>query len=228
MVATAQYSLLPAREFRAERPALSITCLGSDPDILVDLTTARTAFEAEMIAESLRAQGIPAEAFTAAGSMLQWDIAATQPMRIQVRRRDLERASSVLRAIRAESVDIDWSEVETGDQTVVSEDERRRLCGRCGYDLTAIDPSAGCPGCAASPLANTPVPTRFRYRTIAHALVIYAALLLLLEPAFYGSVVLLASWTSPLWWSWYYSFTGHLLVWIVAAFTTWLLLRARG
>jgi hypothetical protein len=95
-----------------------------DPDILVDLTTARTAFEAEMIAESLRAQGIPAEAFTTAGSMLQWDIAATQPMRVQVRRRDLERARDSLRAIRADSVDLDWSEVDKGDRTPVSDRER--------------------------------------------------------------------------------------------------------
>ncbi len=128
-----------------------------DPDILVDLTTARTAFEAEMIAETLRAQGIPAEAFTTAGSMLQWDIAATQPMRVQVRRRDLDRARDSLRAIRADSVDLDWSEVDTGDRTPVSDRERaaagdpvRIICRRCGYDVTGLPISSVCPECGAS------------------------------------------------------------------------------
>jgi hypothetical protein len=152
MVVPAQRLLPPAREFRAARPALSITCLGSDPDILVDLTTARTAFEAEMIAESLRAQGIPAEAFTTAGSTLQWDIAATQPMRIQVRRRDLARAAEVLRAIRAESVDLDWSQVDTGDRSPVTPEEItknrvREICTRCGYDVTGLERDGVCPEC---------------------------------------------------------------------------------
>jgi hypothetical protein len=85
-----------------------------DPDILVDLTTARTDFEAEVIVQALEGQGIPARAFTTAGAMLQWEVAMTQPMRIAVRRRDLDAARSALRAIRADSVDIDWDEIDTG------------------------------------------------------------------------------------------------------------------
>jgi hypothetical protein len=85
-----------------------------DPDILVDLTTARTDFEAEVIRSALEANGIPAKAFTTAGAMLQWEVAVSQPMRIFVRRRDLEAARAALRALRAESVDIDWDQIDTG------------------------------------------------------------------------------------------------------------------
>lgn len=35
--------------------------------------------------------------------------------RVSVRRADLQRAKEALRAIRAESVDLDWNEVNTGD-----------------------------------------------------------------------------------------------------------------
>ncbi len=132
--------------------------MAEEPDILVDLTTARTDFEADTIAESLRAQGIPAQAFTAAGWLLQWDVAASQPMRVQVRQCDLELARAALRAIRAESVDIDWSEVDTGDRTPVTEDERaaerRRVeegarcwCVGCRYEVTGLPRAGQCPEC---------------------------------------------------------------------------------
>ncbi|MCC6659636.1 MAG: hypothetical protein IT437_01995 [Phycisphaerales bacterium] len=88
--------------------------MGNDPDMLVDLTTARSDFEAQVIVESLRGQGVPAEAFTTAGIALPLDLGSTQPFRIAVRRRDLASASAALRAIRAESVDIDWDEVDVG------------------------------------------------------------------------------------------------------------------
>lgn len=123
-----------------------------DPDILVDLTTARTAFEAEAIANALESQGIPARAFTLAGSMLQWDIAGTQPMRVQVRRGDLERARAALHDTRQDSVDIDWSEIDTGDPTPVGPGETRprgvvKSCARCGYDLTRLRDPVRCPEC---------------------------------------------------------------------------------
>ena len=40
----------------------------SDPNILVDLTTAASAFEAELIRESLESAGIPAFATTTVGT----------------------------------------------------------------------------------------------------------------------------------------------------------------
>ena len=99
--------------------------MADDPDILVDLTTGRTDFEAEVIVNALLAEGIEARAFTTAGAMLQWDIAATQPMRVQVRRADLTRAQAALRGLRAESVDLDWSEIDTGDDSPLMDEERR-------------------------------------------------------------------------------------------------------
>jgi hypothetical protein len=97
--------------------------MGTDPDILVDLVTCTTSFEAQVIAEALKAQGIPAHAFDIAGSMLQWDVAVSQPIRVAVRRADLETARGILRAVKAESVDLDWSEVQTGDPTPVTPQE---------------------------------------------------------------------------------------------------------
>ena len=92
-----------------------------DPDILVDLTDAKNDFDAQVIVEALRAQGIPAQAFTTAASTLQWEVAASHPYRVTVRRADLQRAKDALRAIRADSVDLDWDEINTGDK--VPEDD---------------------------------------------------------------------------------------------------------
>lgn len=90
-----------------------------DPSQLVVLTTAAHEFEAETIAEALRAQEIPAEVFGGAvRSTMQWDIGFTDPVKIMVRRGDLGRASEVLRALRAESVDIDWDEVQRGEPDI--------------------------------------------------------------------------------------------------------------
>lgn len=126
--------------------------MADDPDILVDLTTARTEFEANIIVEALRAQGVECQAFTTAGAMLQWDVAATQPMRIQVRRRDLAAAAVTLRAIRAESVDIDWDDVDVGDAKTLAAAERDVMggppkCARCGYDLSGLTMPDVCPEC---------------------------------------------------------------------------------
>lgn len=96
-----------------------------DPETLVDLTTARTALEAEVIAEALRADGIPAEAWTVAAVMLPWDIAASHPIRVQVRRCDLRRARAALRSIRSDSASIDWSAVDTGDRSPLTSAELR-------------------------------------------------------------------------------------------------------
>jgi hypothetical protein len=88
--------------------------IGTDPDILVDLTTAANEFEAGVIVEALKNQGIHAEAFTTAGAVLQWEVAVSQPFRVAVRRADLDRAKAALRALKADSVDLDWDEVDTG------------------------------------------------------------------------------------------------------------------
>jgi hypothetical protein len=82
----------------------------------VDLTTAASAFEADVIVQALRAQDIPAEAFTLAASMLQWEIAGTRPFRVSVRRADLDRARAALQSLKADSIDIDWEDLDTGPE----------------------------------------------------------------------------------------------------------------
>lgn len=86
-----------------------------DPDMLVVLTTARTEFEAQTLAEALRARGIRAEVFAEAAATLQWDVAATDPIKVMVCRGDREDAERVRTALKADSVDIDWDEVDTGN-----------------------------------------------------------------------------------------------------------------
>ncbi|QQS10027.1 MAG: hypothetical protein IPK69_05245 [Phycisphaerales bacterium] len=91
--------------------------MGGDPDILVVLTTARTEFEAEALAEALRSRGIPAEVFggtAASGGGLQWYTAGSDPIKVMVRRGDVALAERVRVAIKADSVDLDWDEVDVG------------------------------------------------------------------------------------------------------------------
>lgn len=89
--------------------------MAQDPDMLVPLTSARTEFEASTIAEALKSNGIAARVFAASANMLQAEVLSTDPIRVMVRRQDLRRAADVLRAVRAESVDIDWDEVDVGN-----------------------------------------------------------------------------------------------------------------
>jgi len=87
---------------------------GGDPDMLVVLTTARTEFEAQTLAEALRARGNRAEVFATAASSLQWEAAFTDPIKVMVRRADVGEAEKVRASLKADSVDIDWDEVDTG------------------------------------------------------------------------------------------------------------------
>lgn len=87
-----------------------------DPDILVVLTSVRTEFEGQTIVASLEAEGIPARVFAAGANMLQWEGGYTNPIKVMVRRADLERAAELLRDKRKASVDIDWSEIDVGDR----------------------------------------------------------------------------------------------------------------
>ncbi len=103
-----------------------------DPDILVPLTTARTEFEAATIAAALRHEGIGVEVFATAGNALGWEAAMTNPIRVMVRRREAAAASSVLRAIRSQSVDIDWDELDVGEPESMDDANRGPLARRIG------------------------------------------------------------------------------------------------
>jgi hypothetical protein len=141
--------------------ALNVT---KDPLQLIDLTTCRTDFEAEVLVHALESEGIPAKAFTTAGSALQWEVAVTQPIRVQVRRVDLERAHAALTRVRQESVDFDWSELGA--------EEFDEVCKKCGYSLRDIPDKSVCPECGHTPEfggevgAVAPAPRRRRSRQI--------------------------------------------------------------
>lgn len=119
----------------------------ADPDILVDLTTARTEIEAQGIADALGARGIPAKVFANTGMVIAWD-AAAQSIRVAVRRRDLEAARAILRELPAEAVRIDWSRIDTGDPTRPEDD--REVCSQCAYPLHGTLEARRCPECGAA------------------------------------------------------------------------------
>lgn len=95
-----------------------------DPDQLVTLTTAPTDFAARVAAAVLQDAGIEAFVFGSAGTAVGLTVSA-QPsigrdgepiwgVPVQVRRQDLEQARATLLANRADSVDIDWDQVDLG------------------------------------------------------------------------------------------------------------------
>ncbi|CAN5723391.1 hypothetical protein BH11PLA1_BH11PLA1_21660 [soil metagenome] len=86
--------------------------MASDPQEPVKLVDLRTEFEAATVAEALEAQGIRAMVF---GGNLAGMRAETPAMAsVMVQRADLERALEIFRAVRAESIDIDWEELDVG------------------------------------------------------------------------------------------------------------------
>ena len=97
-----------------------------DPDILVVLTSAATEFEAQALAEALRARGVPSEVFATATNTLQWQAGYTDPIKVMVRRADLEAAGAIRASLKADSVDIDWDEVDTGATPAGENDARPR------------------------------------------------------------------------------------------------------
>lgn len=117
-----------------------------DPEILVPLTSARTGFEAETIAQALNAHGVPAQVFGLSAQVMQWELGYHDAIKVMVRRGDLETAKDILKAIKADSVDIDWSEVDVGEAESSGSDH----CVYCGYDLSALPAAVRCPECGSN------------------------------------------------------------------------------
>ncbi len=86
-------------------------------DDLVVLTTATSEMQAGLFISVLDSQGIDAVGPSTAATTLRWEVGASDPYRVYVRRADLARAREALSRERADSVDIDWSEVDVGDPT---------------------------------------------------------------------------------------------------------------
>lgn len=124
----------------------------ADPVQLVDLASVPSEFEAATIVEALRAQGIAAHHY--GGSLAGFRAEAPGMVRVVVRRQDSERARLALRAIQADSIDIDWDEVDVGQpEEPVREslpDGSGYRCTRCGYRVDHLPPERPCPQCGAT------------------------------------------------------------------------------
>jgi hypothetical protein len=122
--------------------------MAQDADTPVELFATPSEFEASTIAAALRDQGIRATVF---GGNLAGMRAKTVAMaQVMVRRGDLERAREVLRAVKAESVDIDWdAEFEHEPEAKVTENHEIWLAprvqgmGRTGMVVFGILCAAG-------------------------------------------------------------------------------------
>ena len=86
-----------------------------NPENLVTVTSTSTEFEAHTIVAVLREAGIEAFAFgTLRGSLPLGGVFTSVP--VQVRQSDLQRARLALRQNVADSVDLDWEEVNVGER----------------------------------------------------------------------------------------------------------------
>lgn len=87
-----------------------------DADEPITLTTARTEFEANVIAQSLRAEGVEARVVSVVGAVLGPYVPGMEdPIKVLVRAADLDRARAVLAQTRSDSVDIAWDELDVGE-----------------------------------------------------------------------------------------------------------------
>jgi hypothetical protein len=122
----------------------------------VDLASVTSEFEAATIVEALRAQGIAAQHY--GGGLAGFRAEVPGFVCVVVRRQDLERARLALRAIQADSIDIDWDEVDVGEpEEPVREslpDASGYKCARCGYRLDHVPAERPCPECGATPSAG--------------------------------------------------------------------------
>jgi hypothetical protein len=90
-----------------------------DPDALVTLIAAASEFEAQTIVAILKEREVDAVAFPSVTQTLGFDGLGGSPVGgvpVQVRRRDVERATSALRANRFFADSVDWDAVEVGEE----------------------------------------------------------------------------------------------------------------
>jgi hypothetical protein len=88
---------------------------GRDQDAPEIVYTGATEFEANAVAASLRAQGFDAMVVATAQSAIPVPGVQRMGVPVFVRRGERERAAAAIRQNKADSVDIDWSEVDVGE-----------------------------------------------------------------------------------------------------------------
>lgn len=110
-----------------------------DPADLVTLQVADSEFEANTIVATLHEAGIEAVAFGATSAA--WPALGAVRVPIQVRREDLERAKAAIKKTIADSVDLDWDEVDVGqreDEVPLNEPGRLPMIPRAGQIAAII------------------------------------------------------------------------------------------
>lgn len=127
--------------------------MAEDPDALVDLVRTSNELQAVSLIAELESHGIQAKAFNV--GVMQYQMPMMQGQRVVVRRGDLERAREVLAAYEPARVEIDWDNVDTGDEAPLLETEApdggpRFVCPRCGYSRDGLTTDARCPECGAA------------------------------------------------------------------------------
>ncbi len=89
-----------------------------DPATLIDVTNCANATEAELLAQFLDENGVPAHASVLAGATNPWELGSSVPFRIAVRREDAPRAAELIQEFRSRKqapVEVNWDEVDVGD-----------------------------------------------------------------------------------------------------------------
>lgn len=87
-----------------------------DPDELVPAVHARSEFEAHAQAAILREEGIESAVFAGERSWMGGGSLNRTEVPVMVRREDAERARQLLTQRIADSVDLDWDEVDVGER----------------------------------------------------------------------------------------------------------------
>jgi hypothetical protein len=197
----------------------------NDPAELIDLASVRSEFEAATMVEALRAQGIAAQHY--GGGLAGFRAEAPGFVRVVVRRQDADRARLALRALQADSIDIDWDEVDVGEpEEPVREslpDASGYKCSRCGYRVDHVPADKPCPECGAKVqggVAHLNAPSHLR----GHAAKRRERLKALMGEIALGMAALFAAWLLAL----------PLIVWlsigvatlVLMGWTVWVFLRA--
>jgi len=88
----------------------------ASPNDLEPAIDAVNPAEAHMIAAVLRENGIEAFVFDTAAQALLGDAQnLISPFMVHVQRKDIERAQSIIRSNRDDSIDLDWDEIDVGE-----------------------------------------------------------------------------------------------------------------
>lgn len=124
-----------------------------DPNILVVLTSAKSEFSGNAIIAALQAQGIAAKLFGQSASTLQWEGGYTDPYKIMVRRVDAPAALAIIKTLKSEASEIDWSQVDVHEeaQTIAP----GLVCWACGQSLAGLPADQlRCPKCDSEIFAD--------------------------------------------------------------------------